>query len=347
MANIVICAATSRWPRPRAWRRRNCFLLEDGEAADLERGPYGPSRARGRGRTDPDRRRRIRRPGVAERAAHAGTRRHRVRGDRGVVEDGAIIAGPELISRGLMIGDGTSAHIRRARAQLAERLNRVEGPFSAEGTMLREEIVHTLRTTSASARQTAANRAARHGGLSAIARQPKAPMELESAAATIELPPAPAPKPRRARLAAIVLVALAVRRAEPGFRRGRSDPEPVRHSGRGGAATRRPVRISGLRAGAHGAGARDAGMEWRAGPHADARASRRSSPADCAQRRRGPFARERRRRRRAERSAPRSRPRWERYLNVGGGYLCVMLAVIAALVMMLQRAPTELMAGLA
>jgi DNA segregation ATPase FtsK/SpoIIIE, S-DNA-T family len=36
-----------------------------------------------------------------------------------------------------------------------------------------------------------------------------------------------------------------------------------------------------------------------------------------------------------------------RYLNVGGGYLSVMLAMIAALVMMLRRAPTELMAGLA
>ncbi len=35
------------------------------------------------------------------------------------------------------------------------------------------------------------------------------------------------------------------------------------------------------------------------------------------------------------------------YLNVGGGYLCVMLVVIAALVMMLRRSPTELMAGLA
>jgi S-DNA-T family DNA segregation ATPase FtsK/SpoIIIE len=35
------------------------------------------------------------------------------------------------------------------------------------------------------------------------------------------------------------------------------------------------------------------------------------------------------------------------YLNEGGGYLSVMLAVIAALVMMLRRAPTELMAGLA
>jgi DNA segregation ATPase FtsK/SpoIIIE, S-DNA-T family len=35
-----------------------------------------------------------------------------------------------------------------------------------------------------------------------------------------------------------------------------------------------------------------------------------------------------------------------RYLNVGGGYICVMLAVIAGLVLMLRRAPTELMAGL-
>jgi DNA segregation ATPase FtsK/SpoIIIE, S-DNA-T family len=37
----------------------------------------------------------------------------------------------------------------------------------------------------------------------------------------------------------------------------------------------------------------------------------------------------------------------DRYLNVGGGYLSVMLVMIAALVMMLRRAPTELMAGLA
>ena len=34
-----------------------------------------------------------------------------------------------------------------------------------------------------------------------------------------------------------------------------------------------------------------------------------------------------------------------RYLNIGGGYICVMLAVIGGLVLMLRRAPTELMAG--
>ena len=36
-----------------------------------------------------------------------------------------------------------------------------------------------------------------------------------------------------------------------------------------------------------------------------------------------------------------------RYLNVGGGYLCVTLAMIVALVLMLRRAPTELMSGIA
>ena len=96
----------------------NCFLLEDGEFGDP--GLLSERRTLGRDGTV-----------FAVIAVSSKT--------------GAIIAGPELISRGLVIGDGTSAHIRRARAQLAERLNRVEGPFSAEGTMLREEIVHTLR----------------------------------------------------------------------------------------------------------------------------------------------------------------------------------------------------------
>ncbi|HLK85813.1 MAG TPA: DNA translocase FtsK 4TM domain-containing protein [Candidatus Binataceae bacterium] len=36
-----------------------------------------------------------------------------------------------------------------------------------------------------------------------------------------------------------------------------------------------------------------------------------------------------------------------RYLNLGGGYLCVTLATIMALVLMLRRAPTELVAGIA
>jgi ribonuclease J len=123
----------------------NCFLLEDGEPLTLSAGPTAHrARAVAAGRIliedgefgDPgllSERRTLGRDGTVFAVIAVSSK------------TGAIIAGPELVSRGLVIGDGTSAHIRRARAQLAERLNRVEGPFSAEGTMLREEIIHTLR----------------------------------------------------------------------------------------------------------------------------------------------------------------------------------------------------------
>jgi ribonuclease J len=123
----------------------NCFLLEDGEPLTLSAGPIANrARAVDAGRIlieDGE----FGDPGLLS--------ERRTLGHDGTVfaviavssKTGAIVAGPELISRGLVIGDGTSAHIRRARAQLAERLNRVEGPISAEGTVLRAEIVHTLR----------------------------------------------------------------------------------------------------------------------------------------------------------------------------------------------------------
>jgi ribonuclease J len=123
----------------------NCFLLEDGEPLTLSAGPTANrARAVEAGRIlvedgefgDPgllSERRTLGRDGTVFAVIAVSSK------------TGAIVGGPELVSRGLLIGDGTSAHIRRARAQLAERLNRVEGPFSAEGTMLRAEIVHTLR----------------------------------------------------------------------------------------------------------------------------------------------------------------------------------------------------------
>jgi len=123
----------------------NCFLLEDGEPLTLSAGPTAHrARAVEAGRIlmedgefgDPgllSERRTLGRDGTVFAVIAVSSK------------TGAIVAGPELVSRGLLIGDGTSAHIRRARAQLAERLNRVEGPFSAEGTILREEIVHSLR----------------------------------------------------------------------------------------------------------------------------------------------------------------------------------------------------------
>jgi ribonuclease J len=123
----------------------NCFLLEDGEPLTLAAGPTAArARAVEAGRVlledgefgDPallSERRTLGRDGTVFAVLAVSSK------------TGEIVAGPELVSRGLLIGDGTSAHMRRARSQLAERLNRVAGPFTAEGARLRTEIVHTLR----------------------------------------------------------------------------------------------------------------------------------------------------------------------------------------------------------
>ena len=58
---------------------------------------------------------------------------------------GKIIAGPDLISRGLVSGDGTSEHMRRARNELAARLNAIGGPYRAGEVTLKEEVVRTVR----------------------------------------------------------------------------------------------------------------------------------------------------------------------------------------------------------
>ncbi len=124
----------------------NCFLLEDGEPLTLGAGPSAArARAVDAGRVliedgefgDPallSERRTLGRDGTvfAVLAVSAKT--------------GAIVAGPELVSRGLVIGDGTSVHMQRAGAQLAERLHRADGPLRPGGPTLREEIVHTLRS---------------------------------------------------------------------------------------------------------------------------------------------------------------------------------------------------------
>jgi ribonuclease J len=121
-----------------------CFLLEDGEPLVLNAGIAHRARAVEAGRVLVE---------DGEFGDPALLSERRALGRDGTVfavvavsaKSGAIVAGPELVSRGIMIGDGTSVHMRRARAHLSERLNRIEGPFSAEGTLLREEIVHALR----------------------------------------------------------------------------------------------------------------------------------------------------------------------------------------------------------
>ena len=124
----------------------NCFVLEDGQPLMLSAGPTAyQARAVDAGRVliengefgDPallSERRTLGRDGTVFAVLAVSSK------------SGAIVAGPELASRGLLIGDGTSVHLRRARAQLAERLSRIEGPFTVEGAFLRDEIVHTLRS---------------------------------------------------------------------------------------------------------------------------------------------------------------------------------------------------------
>ena len=58
---------------------------------------------------------------------------------------GQIIAGPDLVSRGLVSGDGTSAHMRRARDELAARLRDIGGPYRADAISLKDEVVRTIR----------------------------------------------------------------------------------------------------------------------------------------------------------------------------------------------------------
>jgi ribonuclease J len=58
---------------------------------------------------------------------------------------GKIVAGPELISRGLVSGDGTSSHMTRARAELIERLRLFESYGDGDSIQLRDEMVRALR----------------------------------------------------------------------------------------------------------------------------------------------------------------------------------------------------------
>jgi ribonuclease J len=123
----------------------NCFLLENGEPLTLSAGPNA-HRAR-----SVDTGRILIEDGEFGDPALLNERR--MLGHDGTVfavvavsaKTGSIVAGPELISRGLVVGDGTSAHMRRASAQLADKLNEVGGPFHPGSTILRDEIVHTLR----------------------------------------------------------------------------------------------------------------------------------------------------------------------------------------------------------
>src|SRR5208337_3970663 len=58
---------------------------------------------------------------------------------------GRIVAGPDLLSRGLVSGDGTSEHMRRAKEELTRRLSALGGPLLANDPRVEEEIVRAIR----------------------------------------------------------------------------------------------------------------------------------------------------------------------------------------------------------
>jgi len=124
----------------------DCHLMEDGDSLILEAG-----RAR---RGAPVRAGRVMLEGdEVEDPAIADERRLLSRAGTVVAvlavsaESGELVAGPELISRGFVSGDGTSPQLRGARAALAERLRAMRAPLSARDPALREAIVRTLEAS--------------------------------------------------------------------------------------------------------------------------------------------------------------------------------------------------------
>jgi ribonuclease J len=60
-------------------------------------------------------------------------------------ETGRIVAGPDLISRGVVEGDGSSPHLARARAEIKGRLQALTAYAQGDHERLRDEMTRALR----------------------------------------------------------------------------------------------------------------------------------------------------------------------------------------------------------
>jgi ribonuclease J len=58
---------------------------------------------------------------------------------------GKVVAGPHLISRGVVSGNGTSSYMIRARTEIIERLRALDQYGRPDGTQIRDEMVRALR----------------------------------------------------------------------------------------------------------------------------------------------------------------------------------------------------------
>ena len=122
----------------------NCFLLEDGSTLVMEHGEIRRARTVTAGRIVAD----------GEGLGDPGLLRER----RALAHDGTVIAivaisgrngklvaGPDLLSRGVVSGDGSSPHVARARAELAARIRNLSAAVRDDPERLKDEMVRTLR----------------------------------------------------------------------------------------------------------------------------------------------------------------------------------------------------------
>jgi len=122
----------------------NCFLLEDGDSLVLENGDLRRGRAVTAGRIVAD----------GEGLGDPGLLRERraLAHDGTVIaivavsaRNGKIVAGPDLLSRGVVSGNGSSPHISRARSELATRIRSLSAAVRDDPERLKDEMVRTLR----------------------------------------------------------------------------------------------------------------------------------------------------------------------------------------------------------
>jgi ribonuclease J len=59
--------------------------------------------------------------------------------------NGKIVAGPDLLSRGVVSGNGTSPHIARARTELSMRIKSLGANVRDNPERLKDEMVRMLR----------------------------------------------------------------------------------------------------------------------------------------------------------------------------------------------------------
>jgi ribonuclease J len=122
----------------------NCFLLEDGDTlvmtdSEIRRGnsvSAGRVVEDGEALGDPSlirERRALAQEGTVIAIVAVSTRSRK------------IVAGPHLLSRGVVSGDGTSSHMSRARSEIVERLRVLDEYGYSDGAQIRDEMVRALR----------------------------------------------------------------------------------------------------------------------------------------------------------------------------------------------------------